>query len=169
MIALKGPAQPRPPGRLTLVTGQTRVNVDAGSTLTLGSPTLASIARSTGSAVNFSSTGTVNLPNQSVTNGLMGAWATIGNIDSSANGNVLDFATIDPVTKNVVPFSGYVMNDLTSNPANNVKVDGTSGSNPPGNGLINITAASTTINSLYVTGRHASPSIIRARARVRIL
>lgn len=129
-------------GTLTLTTGLTRVNVDAGATLTFGSGALQSFNRSAGSSVNFSSTGTIKAPLVTLTNGIIGGWATIGNPDSNSGANILDFATVDG-SGNIVSLATYALNDFTL-ATNNVKVDGT--------GAPIQLAADTTINSLYLTG-----------------
>ena len=76
-IALKGSSATETLGALTLPTGTTRVSVDAGSVLTLSS-----LTRSAGGTINFSSTGTSNLSTSTLTNGILGAYATLGNVGS---------------------------------------------------------------------------------------
>jgi autotransporter-associated beta strand protein len=142
-VNLKGSAATETLGTMNLTTGTTRIIVDAGSVLTLGG-----LTKSTGGAINFSSTGTTNLPSISNTNGIIGGHATIGNIGSvqqDANGgtNVLDFAAVDG-SKNVIALATYALNDFSA-ATNNTKVDGSTG-------VINLTTASTTVNSLYLTG-----------------
>ena len=135
-------------GTLTIGSGQTNVIVTPGSgetaTLTFGSGSIASFLRLTsaatkGGAVNFSSTGTIAAPTTTLdAGGLLGAWATIGNINSAANGNLLDFATVSG--GHVVAASNYAINSFAA--ASNTQV----------NSPQTLTAASTPINSLYMTG-----------------
>ena len=146
-IALKGTSATETVGVLNLTTGDTRVNVDAGSTLTLNG----ALTHTAGGAVNFSPTGSTFITGQTNAAGgtIIGGYATIGNIGSvqqDANGgsNVLNFASISG--GQVVPLASYDLNDFSS-ATKNTKVDGSV------SGGINIlTAASTTINSLYLTG-----------------
>ncbi|HLX59895.1 MAG TPA: autotransporter-associated beta strand repeat-containing protein, partial [Planctomycetota bacterium] len=142
-IALKGGSATETVGTLTLTTGATRVNVDAGSTLTISN----SLARSTGGTIDFSSTGTSIVTTQTNGfNGIIGGYATIGNIGSvqlDANGgtNVLDFAAVSG-TQQIIPLATYAVNDFTAT-TNNTKL----------NTSATLTAGSTTtINSLYMTG-----------------
>ncbi len=141
-VYLMGSTASETVGTLTLTTGLTNVNADAGAALTLGSASLASFARSSGAAVNFSSTGTFNVPNVTLSSGIIGGWATVGNPNSSASPNTLDFATVSG--GQIAPLATYNLNDFTA-PGNNTKVDGSAGT-------VTLTAASTTINSLYLTG-----------------
>ncbi len=139
-LALKGTSATETVGTLTATTGTTRVNVDAGSTLTLGN-----VARATGGTINFSTTGTTIVTGATNTNGIIGGWTTIGNVgtaqqDAAGAGNVLDFAAVDG-SKHVVAYAGYLNDDFT-NAANNVKVTTTN----------TLAAATTTVNSLYLTG-----------------
>src|SRR5439155_2778844 len=145
-IALKGPAATETVGTLTLPTGLTRVNVDAGSTLTFGSVALPGFARSAGATVNFSAGGTTKVPNVTLTNGIIGGWATVGNVDSNAPSNALDFAAVDG-SNNIVPLATYSLNDFSAS-TNNTKVDGSAGTG----GRVSLAAGITTINSLYMTG-----------------
>lgn len=130
-------------GALNLNTGLTNVNVTPGSgnTATL---TVASLNRLAGAGVNFSSTGTIALTNPGpLPNGIIGSWATIGNLNNNGN---LDFATVSGGI--VVPYTGYDTNvtDLTNggtaNSAANIKL--TSGTA--------VMSASGTVNTLYMTG-----------------
>ena len=142
-------------GTLNLGSGITNVNVTPGAgqtaTLTFGSPTIPSFNRTVvGSAVNFSSTGTIAAPNVTLDGGgLIGGWATIGNMNSSAPTNVLDFATV--VGGNVVPVSNYTNTNTLADfvPGANVKMNGGTVAAPT---VVALSAASTTINSLYLSG-----------------
>ncbi len=134
-IALKGASATETTGVLTLTTGMTRVNVDAGSVLTLSG---AGLSKSVGGSVSFSSTGTTNIAGINNTNGIVGGYVTIGNVgtvqqDANGAGNILDFAAVDG-SKNIVPFAAYDLNDFTAS-TKNTKVDGSLG-------LINLTVAS---------------------------
>ncbi len=142
-------------GTLTLgsatATGLTNVNVTGqGAVLTFGSGTLQSFVRNgVGTAVNFSvGTGAAVMAPKvtlSPTSGLIGGWATIGNINSNSSTNVLDFATV--VGGQVVPVSNYVSNNLATDFAagNNVKLSAP----------VTLGAATTTIDSLYMTGANS--------------
>ena len=144
-IALKGTSATETVGTLTLATGATRVNVDAGSALTFSNNL--NVTRAVGATVNFSTTGAIRVAGQTnLLNGIVGGYATIGNIGSvqqDANGgaNALDFAKVDGAG-NVSAFTAYDLNDL-STAAKNTKVT-----------QANTIAAnsSVTINSLYLTG-----------------
>jgi autotransporter-associated beta strand protein len=148
-INLKGASGTQTLGQITLNSGTTRINVDPGSTLTLGTAAVAGVARTTGGAVNYSPNGSIIIPNQTITNGIIGGYATIGNIgtvqqDANGNANVLDFAALDGTNK-VVAYSGYVNNNTTADftATNNVKVSN----------LVALPAAAVSnANSLYVTG-----------------
>jgi fibronectin-binding autotransporter adhesin len=144
-INLKGGSGTETIGTLTLATGTTRVNVDAGSTLTLGSVALPGLARNTGGTVNFSTTGTTNIPNQVNTNGIIGGYATIGNVgsvqqDAIGGSNVLDFAAVDG-SKNVIPLTAGAGYTTTFTANANVKI----------NSAVSQTTA-ISVNSLYLTG-----------------
>jgi autotransporter-associated beta strand protein len=135
-------------GTLSIGSGLTNVNVTPGAgqtaTLTFGNATPnSSFSRSTGGVVNFSTTGTIAAPGVTLgTAGLIGGWATIGNLNTNSVTNLLDFATVSG--GNVVAVSNYVAGNTTGN--------FTSGNNVQLSGTINLTAASTTVNSLYLTG-----------------
>ena len=146
------PATTQKVGTFTLVSGATNVTVTQGATLIIGSPSLPSLSRTTagasgnnapapGGTVNFSptSTGTINLANISLTNSLIGGWATIGSLDNSG---ALDFATVNG-SGNVIPLASYA-SDLTSNATHNVKLSASTPVTSP-----------TTINSLYLTANGA--------------
>src|SRR5439155_4051962 len=94
-----------------------------------------------GGAVNFSTTGSVGAPNVTLdAGGLIGAWATIGNVASSANGNVLDFATV--TGGKVAAATNYNTGAIgTWAATDNVKVSAAQA--PTG---------SLTVNSVYMTG-----------------
>lgn len=132
-------------GTLTLGSGLTNITVTPGAgqtaTLTFGSGAIASFARTTaGSAVNFSTTGTIAAPNVTLDGGgLIGGWATIGNLNSSSGTNVLNMATVSGGA--VVPFTSYNVNDFSVS-TNNTQL----------NTQQTLGNATTTINSLYLTG-----------------
>jgi autotransporter-associated beta strand protein len=152
-------------GTLTLGSGLTNVSVTdggAGATLTLGSVSIPSFARpGAGSAVNISLTGTsaaVAAPNVTLSNGIVGGWATVGSVNTggtlsviggvvtynspNAATNALDFATVSGGT--VAPLASYNTTTTAANwtAADNVKISGT----------IAPTTAGATVNSLYLTG-----------------
>ena len=141
-ISLLGSSATQTVGPLTLTTGTTLVNVSAGSALTFSG---AGLVHVTGGTVNFSTTGTTNIATIANANGIIGGFATIGNVgsvqqDSTGGSNVLDFAALSGTT--VVPYSNYAVNTFTPNTVN-TKL----------NTLQTFAAAtSTTINSLYLTG-----------------
>ncbi|MGA2030663.1 MAG: autotransporter-associated beta strand repeat-containing protein [Thermoguttaceae bacterium] len=129
-------------GALGLNTGTTIVSVTPGSgqSATL---TVASINRTPGSSVNFSSNGTIALTTNTLSNGILGPWATIGALDNSG---ALDFATVSG--GNVAAYSNY---DTT---AAHITTAGTTyaASNMKLSSGTNILAGSVTINTLYMSG-----------------
>ena len=115
----------------------------AGSSLTFGSAgVLPSFSRSTGGTALFAvgAGSTVNAPNLTLANGIIGGWAVTG----TAAGTGLDFATRDG-SNNIVPFTSYTTFTTASVAADNAKYNAT------GNPTVNLTA-NTTVNSLYLTG-----------------
>jgi hypothetical protein len=135
-------------GTLGVASGATHVTVTPGgaqtATLTFGTAgTIPSITRTVGGSVNFSSTGTVKLPNitlQNPTNPIVGGYATIGPM----NGSGLNWATVDG-TGTVVPLASYQTGPASSwGTTDNVKFNATGGSD--------FITANTTINTLYMTG-----------------
>ena len=140
-------------GTLTIGSGTTNVNVTPGAgqtaTLTFGSlaNSINSLSRTAaGGVVNFSTTGTTALPKVTLdATGMIGGWATIGNLtgsNASSGTNTLDFATV--TGGNVAAISNYVNNNLETDfvSGNNVKVSAT----------MDLANATNTINSLYLTG-----------------
>ena len=147
-------------GTLALGSGLTSVNVTPGNgqtaTLTFGSASLTSFSRGVaGGSVNFSNTanGAIEAPNVALDNGsLLGGWATIGNLvgaNTASGANVLDFATVSG--GNVVATTNYANHNALADFAtnNNVKLSGGTVATPT---AITLTAATTTINTLYLTG-----------------
>jgi autotransporter-associated beta strand protein len=142
LLGNSGAATTETLGTLTLGTGGTQINVTPGSgqSATL---TLASLNRVAGSGVNFSTTGTIALTSSTLSNGILGPWATIGALDNSG---LLDFATVSGVS--VTAYSNYdtTVADLTTagtaHSTSNIKL--TSGAA--------VLAGSSTINTLYMSG-----------------
>lgn len=125
-------------GTLSLSTGTTRVNVTAGGAQT-ATLTIGSIGRSRGSSINFaptSSTSVVALTNSSLATGILGSWATIGDLTGAGS---LDWATVSGGT--VVPYSAY---NTSTTPA------AWAGTNVQANSLLTVNSA--TPNTLYLTG-----------------
>jgi autotransporter-associated beta strand protein len=130
-------------GTLNLNTGGTNINVTPGgaqsATLTIGA-----INRLAGAGVNFSSNGTVALTNPTLSNGIIGGWATIGAQDNSGN---LDFATVS--AGQITAYSAYDTNvgDLTaagtSFSTSNIKLT---------SGTAVMTGPATTVNTVYMSG-----------------
>ncbi len=141
-------------GTLALGSGQSYVNVSggAGTVLTFGSGSIPSFSPPTagGVGLNFSIASGTNVAAPNVTligagaNAIIGGYATIGNINSNANGNTLDFATVSG--GNVVPLStitnGYNTSTTTSTwTGTNIKQNSTVAAS----GTLNV-------NSAYFTG-----------------
>ena len=119
-------------GTLTFNAGATYVTVTPGSgqsaTLTFGSAGVTpSFSHATGGTVTFSSTGTINAPNVTLTNtaipanAIIGGWATIGTT-GNASSNTLDWATVNG-SGQVVPLASY--QSLTALPAATDNAQGT--------------------------------------------
>ncbi len=105
---------------------------------------------SPGGSLNFATTGTIVAANVALDAGaLIGGWATIGNINSNASGNVLNFATITGGVASTPNQSGTIV--ATTNYT--TLASGYTSSNST-NALVNasVTATSSTVNSLYLTG-----------------
>jgi hypothetical protein len=130
-------------GTLTLGSGLSNVSVTGpGATLTFGSASLPSFARpAAGAAVNFASPGTVAAPNVTLdAGGLIGGWATIGNVNSSSGTNVLDFATVSGgLVTATTNYNTGAIGTWTS--TSNVQVS-----------LAQAPTGSTPVNSVYLTG-----------------
>ena len=127
-------------GTLNVGSGFTQVNVTGavGSTLAFGSAVIPSMTRVTGGTLNFGTGGSIALPNQTLSNGIIGGWATIGNTRSTSSANVLDFATVSG--GKVVPLASYQAD--FSSATNNTQINST----------VDLANASVTVNSLYLTG-----------------
>ena len=132
-------------GTLSLGTGASQINVTpAGSqtaALTFGSASLASISRSIGGTVNFSNTtnGTIILPDVTLSNSIIGGYATIGDL---SGGSTINWATTNG-SNQVVAYTGYTAPTLsgTNNSTANAQLSGTQA-----------ISASGSVNSLYLTG-----------------
>ncbi len=148
-IALLGTSCTETVGTLALSTGTTLLNPAGGCTLVIGG---SGITRSTGGTVNFTTTGTVNVPTATNSNNMIGGYATIGNVgvvqqDAIGSGNMLDFASVNG-SFNIVTlpsFSPYTLNSFTT-PTANVQVT-------TANSLTS--GATVNVNSLYLTGAGA--------------
>jgi fibronectin-binding autotransporter adhesin len=146
-------------GTLTLGSGASVVQASGtGAVLTFGasggSP-IPSLSRSSGGTVNFvvGAGANVNLPNVTVTNGIIGGYAVTG----TAAGTGLDWAALNG-SNNVIPYTGYTQ--LTAD-ANGAITSGTTGTAQQTNnikyhatahGTSPLITADTTINTLYMTG-----------------
>ena len=136
-------------GALNLTTGATSIGViqSSGPTTTLR---VNSISRLPGAAVNFaptSSSAVVALTNSTLSTGILGSWATIG--DQSSGTGVYDWATVS--AGNIVPYSSYNTSTTVSTWA---------GTNVQTSFSGNVNSA--IANSLYITGGRSSAETVRA-------